>query len=290
MPQPSSSIGPMTKPPRLTGNIARSVLMICGAFGNRVLGEQHRVEVAGAERLRQRRRAGGVLHADQAADAGQREAERQLDRRKLSEDQQQQREAGFRVRIEQADRLDVDRQHLQLEDARVALLVHREVAAALDDARVERQADAVRRLERELQSRPAAPPFSVERMPRRSTDAANGPSATPNEAETSISRFVKLPPAGFRPRLMSCSSNGPVGSVGTGRLTRRPGAVDEAQRPRLVGFRDDIECDGDAVAENHLRGSRRTAEWSPWRRAPRSGAAARRLSAAARHRVRRSKS
>jgi hypothetical protein len=44
---------------------------------NRVLGKEDRVEVAGAQRLRQCGRAGGVLHADQTADAGQREAERQ---------------------------------------------------------------------------------------------------------------------------------------------------------------------------------------------------------------------
>ncbi|TMH28653.1 MAG: hypothetical protein E6H58_17480, partial [Betaproteobacteria bacterium] len=37
----------------------------------RVVRKQHRVELSGAERLRQRRRARGVLHADQPADAGQ---------------------------------------------------------------------------------------------------------------------------------------------------------------------------------------------------------------------------
>ena len=99
--------------------------MICGALATGFSGKSTRVEVAGAERLRDRRRAGGVLHADQTADAGEREAERQLNRRELPEDQEQQREAGFRVRVEQADRLDVDRQHLQLEDPGVALLVDR---------------------------------------------------------------------------------------------------------------------------------------------------------------------
>ena len=121
VPHPSSSIGPMMKPPRLTGNIARSVLMICGALATGFSGKSTASRLPALKRLRQRRRAGRVLHANQTADAGQREAERQLDRGKLSEDQQQEREPGFRVRIEQADRLDVDRQHLQLEDPGVAV-------------------------------------------------------------------------------------------------------------------------------------------------------------------------
>src|SRR5215218_10911335 len=84
-----------------------------------------------------------MLHADQATDAGQREAERQLDRRELPEDEQQQREANFGMRVEQADRFDVDREHLEFEYAGVAVFIDGKIAAALDDARIERKPDAI---------------------------------------------------------------------------------------------------------------------------------------------------
>ena len=63
---------------------------------------------------------------------------------------------------------------------------------------------------------------SFSNTPSRSTEAANGPSETPNEAEISTASLAKLPPCGSSPRLISCSSNGPVGKVGIGRLARRP--------------------------------------------------------------------
>ena len=163
VPQPSSSIGPMTKPPLLTGKDRAQRVDDLRRVGDRVLREQHGVELSRARALRQRRRARRVLHADQAADAGQREAERELDRRELPEDQEQQREARLRVRVEQRDRLDADREHLELEHRPHSRSRRdREVAAALDDAGVEREADAVRRLEREVERMPALTTSSVE--------------------------------------------------------------------------------------------------------------------------------
>jgi len=51
---------------------------------------------------------------------------------------------------------------------------------------------------------------SLSSTPSRSTDAANGPSARPKDADTSTASLEKLPPSGSRPRLISCRSNGPV--------------------------------------------------------------------------------
>ena len=121
---------------------------------DRVGREQHRVERAIADALRQRSRTRGVLHADQPADARQREAERQLDRRKLAVDQQQQRIPGGRFGADQRNRLDADGHQFQFQRTAVVAArgVDEQIAAALDDARVERETDAVGRLEFEFQT------------------------------------------------------------------------------------------------------------------------------------------
>ena len=56
---------------------------------------------------------------------------------------------------------------------------------------------------------------------------------------------------------MSCSLKGPVGSVGTGRLACRPGAVGQPQLAGRVGLGFDGEVERDAVAENQLEEARR---------------------------------
>ena len=119
-------------------------------IADRVGREQHRVKRAIADALRQRGRAGGVLHADQATYSSERKTERQLDRRKLAVDQQQQRIAGGRLGADERNRLDADRHQFKFQRAAViAGGVDEQITAALDDARVERKTYPVGRLELE---------------------------------------------------------------------------------------------------------------------------------------------
>jgi hypothetical protein len=45
---------------------------------------------------------------------------------------------------------------------------------------------------------------------------------TPKDADNSTCRWRKLPPTGSRPTVMNCSLNGPVGSVGAGKVALSP--------------------------------------------------------------------
>ena len=60
------------------------------------------------------------------------------------------------------------------------------------------------------------PRSSCSNTPSLSTEAAKGPRETPKDADISTASLEKEPPCGSSPKLMSCSSNGPVGNVGTG--------------------------------------------------------------------------
>src|SRR5207247_1098039 len=202
-----------------------------------------------AERLRQGRRARGVLHADQPADAGQREAERQLDRRELAEDQQQQREAGFAVRVQQRDRFHVDREHLQLGGGGIAVLVDRQITAALDDAGVERQADAVRRLERERDRRAAAEveleqhAEPVDRSGERSERDAERCRDLDRELREAAALRVEA-------EVDQLQLERPGGQRRNRQARVQPGAVEQAQLAGGIGLRRDVEPDRDAVAED----------------------------------------
>ena len=149
VPQPSSSIGPMTKPPALNGKMRAQLVDDLRRVGDRVLREQEAVERSGRQARTERRRVDRVLHAEQAADAGHREAEAELNRRQLRGDDQQQRPAARVLRRQQTDRLDADLHQLDVEDAAVlaARLVEQQEAAALDDAGVDGEARARRWLE-----------------------------------------------------------------------------------------------------------------------------------------------
>ena len=121
--------------------------------GDHVLREEDAVERAVAHAGAQRVEEDRAVEPDQPADADQREAEAELDRRELGRDEDQQREAGLAVGqlgVEDADRLDVDDAlEAQLERPGVFALrdVEIEEAAAGEAAAVDDQADAVRRLE-----------------------------------------------------------------------------------------------------------------------------------------------
>ena len=126
--------------------------------GDRVLREEDVVERAGAHPGGQGVDVGAVVEADHPAEAGPEDAEGDVDV-ELAEHEQQQRPtlAAVRpLRREQSDRLDRERQELELECAGVLapLGVDEQVPAALDHAGVEDEADALRRRERDEVGRP----------------------------------------------------------------------------------------------------------------------------------------
>ena len=124
---------------------------------DRVRGEHDAVDRSRADAVAQDVEEDGAVEAEEAADAVQREAEAELDRRELGADDDEQREARGAVRQlrrHEADRLDGhDLGDRELGDARVLALVgiEVEVAAALDDRSVDGEAGAARRLEPETE-------------------------------------------------------------------------------------------------------------------------------------------
>ena len=156
--QPSLSAGPDRQRARDDREDHAQLADQGGGVGDRVAGEQDGVEYAGAQPGLQRLDGDTVLQADDAADAVEGEAEAELDGGELAEDQQQQRPAILTSRQlggEDADRLDRDRAEAELEDPGVLALVgvEEQVAAALDHPSIEREADARRGLEGEVEVR-----------------------------------------------------------------------------------------------------------------------------------------
>ena len=135
-----------------------------------VLGEHHRLHRTGPYALHQRLEVHRPVEPDQAADREQREPEAELDAgAELDRQHDQQRETRGAVGVLRGDDADrPDRQELQeleLEGSGVlaAVGVQEQVAAAADDAGVDGQPDAVRRLEAELQVREAEVAVAVRR-------------------------------------------------------------------------------------------------------------------------------
>ena len=122
--------------------------------GDDVLGEEDAVDRAGPDADTKRFLIERAVQREQAADADQCEAEAELNRHELGGDQDQQRESLAAVRhlgIDDADRLERDDVlERELEAAEVFALVgiQLEEAATPHRPRVDRQADAARRLER----------------------------------------------------------------------------------------------------------------------------------------------
>ena len=140
VPQPSSSIGPMMKPPRLTGNIVRSVLMICGALATGFSGNSTASSEPVAEPCDS---AGGLavcctpIRPPMPVSVKPNESWIGGNCPKISSSSEK---PASDLRVEQRDRLHADREHLELEDRRRSRsVVDAEVAAALDDAGVERR-------------------------------------------------------------------------------------------------------------------------------------------------------
>ena len=192
-----------------------------------------------------------MLHTDQAADAGQREAERQLDRRELSEDQQQQREAGLGMRVENRDRLDVDREHLEFQDARVAVFVDHEIAAALDDSDVEREPDPVRRLERE-RDRCAAAEVELEQDAQAIHRRREGAERHAERCGYLDGKPGEAAAHRIESQIDELQFERAGGQRGHRQARAEPGAIDEAQLAGGIGLGGDVQRDGDAIAQDQL--------------------------------------
>ena len=130
-----------------------------------------------------------------------------------------------------------------------------------------------------LNAKPIAPPSTTltsSRMPRRSTVAANGPSETPNDAETSTFRCAKLPSMRIQPEVDQLQLEGTGGQRRHREARAQAGAVDEAQLAGDVGLGGDVEPELDAVAEDHLEEAVARFDRRLGVRARRTAAAARR--------------
>ena len=84
VPQPSLAIGPIRKRPSCGGKMRFRSLMMRGALATTSVGNRMLFERAVAHAEPQRVEQHRAIEPEQAADAEQREAERQLDRRELA--------------------------------------------------------------------------------------------------------------------------------------------------------------------------------------------------------------
>ena len=111
VPQPSFAIGPIRKRPSHRREDALEVADDARRVGDDVAREEDVLSVPSRTPARSASNIDRAVEAEQAADADQREAEAELDRRELGGDDDQEREAAAAVghlRVDDADGLEVE--------------------------------------------------------------------------------------------------------------------------------------------------------------------------------------
>ena len=204
-PQVMRAVGPATHWSSWTGNSVSSAADEARRVADRVVGEQDVVEdallEAGAEGVDGDR----ALVAEDAADAGEAEAEAEVDRQEVGRDHHQQRVAlasARELRGEQADGLQRDALEVELDDAGVLLLgrIVVQVAAAGDDRGVDDEADAARRLEPDVRRRAA---LGVDDQLEADPFDAGGDRAEPDARRPATPRSAIPPAVVFEPAASS---------------------------------------------------------------------------------------